>query len=285
MELLQVIVSGILIGSIYSLVSVGLTLIFGVLNIINFAHGSYLMLAMYVAYFAWSVTGLDPLASIPVAAVTLAIVGWLTYWLVIRRLIGKSPLAQIISTFGILIALQGFAQVAFGPNDRAVANPVAGRLNVNLGQIVITGPQLAGFLGAAIFTCLVTLLINRTEIGTAIRATGEDRGAAALMGINVRRVDALTWAVGLSCVGIAGALLMNSYPVDPSSGVTFGIIAFFTVALGGFGSIVGASIAGIILGVAQNVTALYAPQYALVALVGIYLVIVLIRPQGLLGTR
>jgi len=285
MDLVQVIVSGILIGSIYSLVSVGLTLIFGVLNIINFAHGSYLMIGMYVAYYAWSVAGLDPLIGIVVGAVVLAAAGWLTYWLVIRRLIGKSPLAQIISTFGILVALQGLAQVAFGPNDRAVANPVAGRLNLNIGQIVVTGPQLAGFLGAVLFTCLVALLINRTEVGTAIRATGEDRGAAALMGINVRRVDALTWAIGLSCVGIAGALLVNSYPVDPNAGVTFGVIAFFAVALGGFGSIVGASIAGIILGVAQNVAALYAPQYALVALVGIYLVIVLIRPQGLLGTR
>lgn len=285
MELVQVIVSGILIGGIYSLVSVGLTLIFGVLSILNFAHGSYLMIAMYVAYFAWSLTGLDPLAGVLVAAVILGVVGWLTYWLIIRRLVGKSPLAQIVSTFGILVALQGLAEVVFGPNDRGVANPLANRLTVHLGQVVVTGAQLAGFLGAVLFTALLALLINRTMIGTAIRATGEDRGAAALMGVNVRRIDALTWAIGLACVGVAGALLVNSYPVDPNAGVTFGLISFFAVALGGFGSIIGASVAGIILGVAQNVAALYFPQYALVALVGIYLVIVLIRPQGLLGAR
>lgn len=285
MELVQVIVSGILIGGIYSLVSVGLTLIFGVLSILNFAHGSYLMIAMYVAYFAWSLTGLDPLAGVLVAAVILGVIGWLTYWLIISRLVGKSPLAQIVSTFGILVALQGLAEVVFGPNDRGVANPLAIRLTVHLGQVVVTGPQLAGFLGAVLFTALLALLINRTMIGTAIRATGEDRGAAALMGVNVRRVDALTWAIGLACVGVAGALLVNSYPVDPNAGVTFGLISFFAVALGGFGSIIGASVAGIILGVAQNVAALYFPQYALVALVGIYLVIVLIRPQGLLGAR
>lgn len=284
-QIVQVIVSGILIGAIYSLVSVGLSLIFGVLDIVNFAHGSYLMLAMYIAFYAWSLAGLDPLASIPIAFVIMAVAGWLTYWLIIRRVMGKSQLAQIISTFGILIALEGLAQVWFSPNDRAVGSAVSQGLGFRVSGVSVSGPQLAGFLGAILFTVLIALFMSHTELGTAIRATGEDRAAAALMGINVRKMDALAWALGIGCTGVAGALLMNSYSVNPTAGLTFGLIAFFAVALGGFGSIMGAGIAGIILGIAQNVTALYYPQYALVALVGIYLAVVVFRPQGILGAR
>lgn len=284
MQLLQVIVAGVLIGGIYSLVSVGLTLIFGVLDIVNFAHGSYLMLAMYVTYFSWSVLGLDPLAAIPIAVVLLGVAGWLTYWGIIRRVMGGSGLVQIICTFGLLVGLQGLAQVLFTPNDRAIRGPVAQSLGFRAGGISVSGPQLVGFAGAVLLTALLALFIDRTRLGTAIRAVGEDRAAAALMGIDVRRIDALAWVLGLGVAGAAGALLMNSYTVNPSAGVTFGLIAFFAVALGGFGSIVGAGIAGIILGVVQSVTSLYASQYALVALVGVYLLVVVVRPRGILGT-
>lgn len=285
MQLVQVLIAGILIGGIYSLVSVGLTLIFGVLDIVNFAHGSYLMLAMYVVFYSWSRLGIDPLAAIPIAFVTLALAGWATYGGVIRWVMGKSALAQIVSTFGLLVALEGLAQVLFTANDRAVGSTVSESLGFRVDGVSVSGAQLVGFVGAVLFTGLLALFMNHTELGTAIRATGEDRGAAALMGINVRRMDALAWALGLGCNGVAGALLMNSYTVNPTAGVTFGLIAFFAVALGGFGSVIGAGIAGIVLGVAQNVTALYTPQYALAALVGIYLLVVVIRPQGILGSR
>jgi len=285
MQLTQVIVAGLLVGGIYSLVSVGLTLIFGVLDIVNFAHGSFLMIAMYVCYYSWSIAGLDPLAAIPVCMAVLALAGWCTYWGIIRRVMGKSALAQIICTFAILVALQGLAQVLFTANDRAVRNPIAQSFGFRAAGIAVTGAQLIGFVGAILITSALALFINRTELGTAIRAVGEDRAAAALMGINVRRMDALAWALGLGVTGAAGALLMNSFTVNPNAGVTFGLIAFFAVALGGFGSIVGAGIAGIVLGVAQSVTALYTPQYALAALVGIYLLVVVVRPQGLLGSR
>lgn len=283
MDVVQVIISGILIGGVYALVSVGLTLIFGVLEIINFAHGSYLMLAMYVAYFAWSDWGLDPLAAIPLTAVLLAAAGVATYWLVIHRAMGKGGVAQIVSTFGLLVLIQGAAEVAWTPNDRGVSNPLAGHFNLTAGQIAVTGPQLVAFAAAVVCTLGLAAFIHYTELGTAVRATGEDRAAAGLMGINVRRIDALVWALGLGCCGVAGALLINSYTVSPTAGTIFGLIAFFAVALGGFGSVLGAGIAGIVLGVAQNVVGLYAPQYSLAALVGIYLLVVLVRPQGLLG--
>lgn len=285
MNVIQVIVSGALIGGVYSLVAVGLTLIFGVLNVINFAHGSYVMLAMFVAYFAWARAGLDPLAAIPVAAVALAIAGYATYWLVIRRTMSKGGVAQIVSTFGLLVLIQGAAEVFWTPDDRAVAHPLAGRFELTAGGLVVTGPQLIAFCGAIACTALLALFINHTELGTAVRATGEDRGAAALMGINVRNIDALAWALGLGCCGVAGALLVNSYTISPTAGGTFGLIAFFAVALGGFGSVLGAGIAGIVMGIVQNLVGLYAAQYSLAALMGVYLLVVVARPQGILGSR
>ncbi|MGH9067508.1 MAG: branched-chain amino acid ABC transporter permease [Acidimicrobiales bacterium] len=285
MALAQVIVSGILIGGIYSLVSIGLTLIWGILDVIDFAHGSYVMLGMYVAYFAWSIFGLDPLAAIPIDAVVLGIGGYLTYRIVIRPVMGKSSLAQIVITFGLLVLLEGGAELLWTPNSKGISNPVSWHLNAGIGGVVLGGPQLIGFVGAVFFTALLAVFINFTKTGNALRATGEDRVGAALMGINVERMNVLSWVLGLGCTGIAGALLMNSYTVSPLAGVVFGLIAFIAVALGGFGSVVGAGIAGLLLGVVQNVVGLYASQYSLVALVGIFLVVILIRPRGILGVR
>lgn len=281
----QVAVSGLLVGGIYALVSIGLTLIWGILDVINFAHGSYVMIGMYVAYFAWSLAGIDPLASIPVDAVMLGALGWLTYRFIIRRVMGKSALAQIVVTFGLLVLLEGGAQVLWSPNDRGISNPLAGNLNARIGSIVLGGPQLIGFGGAIIFTVALACFINFTRPGNALRATGEDRVAAALMGINVERMNALAWTLGLACAGVAGALLMNAYTVSPQAGMTFGLIAFIAVALGGFGSVLGAGIAALLLGVIQSLVTLYASEYGLVALGGLFLLVILIRPNGILGVR
>lgn len=283
--LLQVIVSGILIGGIYALVSIGLTLIWGILDVINFAHGSYVMLGMYLAYFAWSLFGLDPLEAIPIGAVVLGLAGYLTYKVVIRPVIGKSPLAQIVVTFGMLVLIQGGAQMLWTPNSRSISDPISAGLNVDVGGVVLGGPQLMGFAGAILFTGLLAIFINFTKTGNALRATGEDRVGAALMGINVEKMNALAWVLGLACTGIAGALLMGAYAVSPTAGVIFGLIAFIAVALGGFGSVIGAGIAGLLLGIVQNTVGLYAPEYSLAALAGIFLLVAIIRPTGIMGTR
>lgn len=283
--LLQVIVSGILIGGIYALVSIGLTLIWGILDVINFAHGSYVMLGMYLAYFAWSLFGLDPLEAIPIGAVVLGMAGYLTYKVVIRPVMGKSSLAQIVVTFGMLVLIQGGAQMLWTPNSRSISNPIAAGLNVDLGGVVLGGPQLMGFVGAILFTGLLAIFINFTKTGNALRATGEDRVGAALMGINVEKMNTLAWVLGLACTGIAGALLMGAYTVSPTAGVIFGLIAFIAVALGGFGSVIGAGIAGLLLGIVQNTVGLYAPEYSLAALAGIFLLVAIIRPTGIMGTR
>ncbi len=285
MVVTQVLVSGLLVGGIYALVAIGLTLIWGILDVINFAHGSYVMVGMYVAYFAWSLLGLDPLAALPFDAVILGAAGYLTYRFVIRPVMGKSALSQIVITFGLLMLLEGGAEVLWTPNSRGVPNPVSSHLNVHLGGIVLGGPQLVGFVGAILFTLVLAGFINFTRTGNALRATGEDRMGAAVMGINVERMNTLAWVLGLACTGIAGALLMNTYTVDPQAGVTFGLIAFIAVALGGFGSVLGAGIAGLLLGMVQSLVSLYASQYGLAALVGLFLVVILVRPTGILGVR
>lgn len=284
-DLAQAAVNGLLIGAVFSLVAVGLTLIFGVMDIVNFAHGQLVMLAMYVTFFAWSLAGLDPLVSIPLAAGVMATVGYATYRAVIRPVLGQPMLSQIIVTFGLLTLLQGAAQFAWTPNSRTVLDPLVGDSRVVIGGVVLGGPQLVAAVGALLCTGAVAWFVHRTDVGSALQATGEDPRAASLLGINPDRMYGLAWIIGGATTGVAGALLMNSFSVTPTAGAAFGLIAFVTVALGGFGSVVGAGLAGLVLGVAQGVVGLYRPEYALAALLALYLVVVLVRPQGLLGTR
>jgi branched-chain amino acid transport system permease protein len=284
-DLAQAIVNGVLVGAVFALVAVGLTLIYGVMDIVNFAHGEMVMLGMYGSFFAWSLFGLDPLVSLPVTGVSIAVVGALMYYGVIGPVLGRSPLAQIIATFGVQVMLRGLAQFLWTPNTRTISHVWAEGLRLRLGGVVVGGPQLVMAAGAAVSTLAVALFMNRTETGGAIRAAGEDPAAAALMGINPRRMYALAWLVAGAATGVAGALLMNAYSTSPTAGVTFVLMAFVIVALGGFGSIAGAAVAGLLVGVAQGVVGLYASSYTLAAALAIYLLVVLVRPRGLLGTR
>ncbi|MGH2714827.1 MAG: branched-chain amino acid ABC transporter permease [Thermoleophilaceae bacterium] len=285
LDLLQAVLNGLLIGAVFALVAVGLTIIFGVMDIVNFAHGELLMLGMYVTFFAWSLLGLDPLVAIPVAAIALAAAGVLTYRGLIRPVLGKPMLSQIMVTFGLLTLLRGLAQFLWTPNSRTVADPLVGDVRVELGRLAFGGPQLVAAAGALICTAAVALFVSRTETGNALQATGEDAQAAALLGIDADRMNALAWLIGGGTVGVAGALLMNSYSVSPDAGAAFGLIAFVAVALGGFGSVIGAGLAGLALGVVQGVVGLYASAYSLAAVLALYLAVILVRPQGLLGTR
>lgn len=285
LDLIQALVNGLSLGAVFALAAVGLTLVFGVMNVPNFAHGEFIMLAMYVAFFMWALWGLDPLASIPIAAAVLATVGFLLYRGVIRRVIGTTPLAQIIVTFGLLTLLRGLAQFLWTPDTRRVDNPAVRDIRLAVGGVVLGGPQLAIIVGALGCTGAVAWLIHRTELGHAIQAAGEDPAAAALMGINPNRMYALVWTLAGATTGVAGALLLNQFAVDPLAGATFGLISFVAVALGGFGSVSGAAIAGVVLGVIQAVVGLYIPAYTLAAALAVYLLVLVVRPQGLRGMR
>jgi branched-chain amino acid transport system permease protein len=281
----QALVSGLLIGFVFALIAAGLTLIFGVMEIVNFAHGEFLMLSMYLSYFLHAALGWDPIAALPINAVALFALGVLVYYALIRRVLRAPMLAQIFATFGLGVFLQNAAQFLWRPDFRTLGDTwVTGRFA--LAGVYVSGPQVAAAAGAVITTGALWWLLSRTEVGRALLATAEDRQAASLMGINPDRMFALAWGLGAACVGVAGALLSTFYYVFPQVGGVFALIAFVAVALGGFGSVVGAFAGGVLIGVVESLAGVFvAPAVKNLFVFAIYLVVVLLRPRGLVGKQ
>lgn len=280
---LQVLVSGLLWGFIYALIALGLTLIYGMMDIVNFAHGDFLMLGMYGAFWFSIWPGVDPLVSLPVIAILMAGVGFLAYNGLVKHVLKAPMFAQMVSTFGLMLFLRGLAQFLWKPDYRSVSNPMVSGV-WKVAGIALSKPQLVAALGAVIVTSAVYLFITRTRTGWAMQAVAQDREAAALMGISVQKSFTLAWMIGAACVGIAGALLSEFYYVFPSVGGIFASIALATVALGGFGSIEGAFIAGLIMGIVEALAGfLLAPVFKPVFIFMLYLMVVLLRPRGLMG--
>jgi len=281
--LLQTLLSGVLVGLVYALVAIGLTLIFGVMDIVNFARGEFLMLGMYASFWGYALLRLDPMFTLPFTALALFAVGVAIYRLVIRRIIDAPMLSQIFTTFGLMILLRGLAQYLWKPDFRSVDQTVvAGK--VAFGGLQFGLPQVVAALGAIATTGVVWWFLRSTRLGAALEATAADKEAAALMGIDSRKMFALAWGIGAACAGVAGALLSTSYPIFPEVGSTFILVAFVLVALGGFGSVTGAFWAGILVGIVEVVGGfLWDPAYKKVLVLSLYLLVVWLRPQGLLG--
>ncbi len=270
-------------GLIYALVAVGLTLIFGLMEIVNFAHGEFLMLAMFTAFWFWALGGLDPMLSLPLVAILLAVAGILAHFGIIRRLLKAPMLAQVCGTFGLGVALRAGAQFLWTPDFRTITNPfIAGR--VQIGPIFIGQPQLiSGGICLLSFAAL-WWFVTRTETGLGLQATAQDRQAAAVIGIPTERMFALGWAIGLGCVGIAGTMLSTFYYIFPEVGTNFALLAFVAVALGGFGSIAGSLLAGILIGLVESLGGLLLdPSYKTLIVFALYLAVVIFRPHGLFG--
>jgi branched-chain amino acid transport system permease protein len=281
--ILQTVLSGILMGCIYALVAVGLCLIWGLMEIVNFAHGEFLMLAMFTSFWGFTLYHFDPLLSLPFCMILLFVLGVATYFIVIKKILKAPFLAQILATFGLGIFLRYLAQFMWSPDFRTIKNPILTG-NINLGGLFIGVPQLAASLICALTFILLYLFINRTEVGAALLATSEDREAASLMGINSDKMFALGWGIGAACLGVAGTLMSNFYYIFPEVGFPFALIAYVGVALGGFGSIPGSFVAGIIIGVVEFLSGLFiAPAFKYAFVFLIYLLVVFIRPQGLWG--
>lgn len=281
--LLQTLLSGVLVGLVYALVAVGLTLIFGVMDIVNFAHGEFLMLGMYASFWGWALLHLDPIVTLPLTAILLFAFGAAIYRLVIRRIIAAPMLSQIFTTFGLMILLRGVAQYLWKPDFRSVdATVVAGR--VTLFGLQFGLPQVVAAAGAVLATGGVWWFLRSTRTGAALEATAADKEAAALMGIDAQRMFALAWGIGAACAGVAGALLATYFPIFPEVGANFILVAFVLVALGGFGSVTGALWAGILVGIVEVLGGfLVGPAYKLVLVLSLYLVVVWLRPHGLMG--
>ena len=282
-QLVQQLVNGLLIGFMYSLIAIGLTLIWGVMNIVNFAHGDFLMLGMFTSFWLYTLYGLDPLFSIPICTVLLFVLGVLIYRFIVSKVMQGPVLAQLVVTFGVSIFLANLAVFLWTPDFRLIEKPLL-RGTWEIGQIELSIPKLMASIGSVLTSIFVFWFLKKTRIGKAILATEMDREAALLMGINTERINSISFAIGSSLVGIAGAFLSTYYYIYPQVGGVFGTIAFAIVALGGFGSIEGAFLAGILVGLVQTLGGYFfdpAYKYAIVFL--IYLITVWIRPQGLLG--
>ncbi len=282
----QSLVSGLLMGLIYALVAAGLSLIFGLMDVVNFAHGELLMLAMYAAVVIFGLTGLDPVVQLPLVCAMMFGLGVLIYRGIIARALSvrfNRGMVQIFATFGLAIFIRGAAQFAFGGDFHSVSGTWLSNRTASLAGIYVPLPQLA-----ASAVCLLAfaglLLVGRTEFGRALEATREDRDAVALIGIDRDRIFAIGWGLGAATVGVAGVMLIAFYYVSPSVGANFAVIAYVTVALGGFGSILGALVAGIVIGEVEALTALVLePSLKQVGMFAVYLAVLMVRPRGLFG--
>lgn len=287
LQLLQAISNGLQMGLLYALVAVGLAIIWGLMETINFAHGELMMLGMFGSWWLSSRFGIDPLVAMFPVALLLYGVGVLIYRLLMRRVQRGEVFTQIFATFGLLLFLQNSVVAVFTSDYRFTSNTVLTNLsgvNLSLGRLIIGLPLLIGGLIALVLFLALYLVIDRTELGLALQATSEDREAAVLVGVKPVRMYAVAWGLGAALVAVAGVILANFFAIYPQIGLQFTIMAYAIVALGGFGSILGTLVAALLVGVIQSVSGLYLPPAFKDAFVyGSYLLIGLFRPQGLFG--
>ena len=281
--LIQVIAGGLLLGAVYALFSSGLTLVWGMMNIINFAHGDFVMLGMYVAFVVWTVFGAGPWAGAPAAVLVLATLGIVVYFGLIREIMKGPMLAQILGTFGLALLLRYSVFWWFGANFLSLpGNLVGGTFDIM--GLRIQAPRLLAGVAALLVTYGLHLLLTRTSLGSKMLAVAEDSTAAQLMGIRPDTMQAVAWAIAAGATGLAGALIATFFYIGPTVGETLGIVAFVTVSLGGFGSIPGALIAGLLIGVIESLSAyLLGPIYKDMVVYALFLGFLWFRPQGLLG--
>jgi branched-chain amino acid transport system permease protein len=281
--LLAATINGLLIGGIYTLVASGLTLIYGVLHIINFAHGSLLMLAMFGVYFLLTKLGVDPYLSLLVMVPAMFALGYVLY----RGLIGK--LAQgkdeniLLITLGLSILIENLALMFFKGDTRTISVSYSDRM-VELGPLLLSFPKIVSFVAAMVLCALLGLFIQRTDTGKAIRAVAKERMGARLVGIDVDRVFAISYGIGLATLGAAACLLMPIFYVSPTTGHVFVMVAFTVVVLGGMGSFFGAIVGGLIVGLTESFGGLFLGEsLGQIGISLIFILILLFRPQGLFG--
>ena len=284
----QGLASGLLMGLMYGLTAAGLALIFGLMNVVNFAHGEFLMTAMYATLGCAVFLALDPLLAAPLVAAALFVFGALVYLGIIRlamRARENAAMVQIFATFGLAVLMRGLAQYLFTPEYRSITTSVTGGRTLEVLGVFLPLPQLAGAAVSVAVFGLLWAVIRYTDFGRALEATREDAGAVALVGIDRNRVFAIGWGLGAALVGLAGALIAAFFYIYPDVGAAFALIAYVTVALGGFGSVFGAFAGGIVVGLLEAVTAMVLPpSLKSIGIYAAYLAVVFLRPRGLFGS-
>jgi branched-chain amino acid transport system permease protein len=289
--LLQTLASGVLVGGLYGLFSSGLTLIFGITRVINFAHGDFVTLGMFGAVLLFTSLGLSPLLGIVPVAVVSFVLGLIVYKVVVRRTLSIRGISavdaqhgQLVLTLAVSILISNLLLMAFGPAPRAVQGVLPGVYDVF--GVFIAQARLVSFVIALAVFLVLYYLLQRTLYGKAIRATVDDQDMAAMVGIDPHKVYAVSFSVGIMLTGVAGCVLATYYPVTPTTGANFLIIAFVTVVMGGLGNVVGAFVAGLLVGVIQQLTAIYvAVDLQDVGLFLAFVLVLVLWPQGILAGR
>ena len=284
-HLIQTIVLGLLIGGVYALMASGLTLIFGVMNVINVAQGALLVLAALFTYGLWTETGVDPLLAILITTPIMFVLGWLIYRLFVARVRDAPASMSVLLTFAMAVTLEGVMGVVWKNVYRSVTPPYFNQ-SFHIGGLFFPKAQVYGCIAALVVLSLLYLMLTRTWAGRAIRAASENPGGARLVGVNVSGVAALTFAIGVATTGAGGSILSVLYSFFPASHYQWISRLLGIIVLGGMGSLPGAFFGALMLGVAENLTQAYvSTRWATVVPYVVILVVLLVRPQGLMGTR
>ncbi|HEY1720667.1 MAG TPA: branched-chain amino acid ABC transporter permease [Magnetospirillaceae bacterium] len=285
------VLNGLMVGAVYALVALGLTLIYGVLHIINFAHGALLMVALYGVYFLYSLGGVDPYLALPVMVPVMFAIGYGLQRGVIGRSLSNKKKSRnndanvMLVTLGLSIVIENLALYFWHADTRTIDTPYALAV-VDIGIAILPVPKLIAFAGAVVVAAILWLLMARTDLGRAIRAVSKESRGAQLMGIDVEHIYAMSFGVGTACLGAAGCLLLPSIYVEPGVGHIFVLVAFTVVVLGGMGSIVGALVGGLIIGVTESLCGLYLGES--LGQIGIFIIFIaalMFKPTGIFGQR
>lgn len=281
--ILQLTINGLLLGGIYSLIAIGLTLIFGVVRIINFAQGEFLMIGMFATFWIFSLLKIDPYLALFIFTPLLFLLGMGTERLIIKPIQNAPPIAQIFSTFGLSIVLQNGALMFWKSDYRSLETSYSNAV-ISWAGLMINVPRLVAFGVAVGIVIFLYLFLQRTYLGKAMNAVAQDRDAAQLMGVDINRVYMLAFGLGIGLEGLAGALIMPIYATYPTVGFTFGLIAFVVVVLGGLGNMIGAFLGGLVIGLVESFSGFYiSPELNTAIYFLIFVLVLIVRPSGLMG--
>lgn len=279
------VLNGLTTGAVYALIALGLTLIYGVLHIINFAHGAALMLALYGVYWLKEAMGVDPYVALPLLVGGMFALGYVLQRGIINRASHGKDENILLVTLGLSIVMENLALLLFRSDTRTIDTPYT-LATVQIGPAFIALPKLIAFAGALVTSALLLWLVSRTDLGRAIRAVAKEKQGARLMGIDVDHIYAMSFGIGLACLGAAACFLLPAYYVNPQVGGGFVLVAFTIVVLGGMGSFAGALLGGLLIGVVESLGGLYLGES--LGQIGIFLIfiaVLLFRPQGLFGSK
>ena len=280
---LQILVNGLMLGGLYACIAVGFSLVWGVLNVINILHGSFVVLGSYVAFFGYAVLGIHPIVAILPAGALMFLLGYAIQHGIINRVVGAPVLTTLVLTFGLNLLLTNAMLLAFSADYRTVplANPLG---SVLVWEVILPLDRLVAMVCALALTGMLYLILARSRIGRAIVAVRMDAEAAALMGVQVKRIYAITFGLGALMAGAAGSLLALIFPISPLNGTEFLGIAFVVCVLGGLGSVAGAMVGGLALGVIESFGALFlGPEHGLTIAFSLLILLLIFRPTGLMG--